>query len=130
MFATLRTLFDGASARAEDRVKDTFAVELIDQKIRESEGQLKAAKSTLASLIQRHRSEQRQLETLNNRVKTMTTRATEALKADRQDMALQAADAIATMENEALLRQQTVDRLDMQVMRLRGSVETAHRRGV
>ncbi len=42
MFATLRTLVTGANARAEGRVKDAFVIELIDQKIRESEAQLKA----------------------------------------------------------------------------------------
>ena len=32
MFITLKTLFTGASARAEDQIKDRFAIELIDQK--------------------------------------------------------------------------------------------------
>ena len=58
----------------------------------------------------------------------MTQRATEALAAGRDDMARQAAESIASMENEARLRQDTVDRLETQVTRLRGSVEAAHRR--
>jgi len=128
MFGTLRTLVIGANARTEDRVKDAFAIELIDQKIRESEAQLKAAKATLAALVQRQRSEIRLLDTLKTRLDTMTTRASEAMQAGRDDMALQAAEAIATMENEAQLRQETVTRLDGQVTRLRGSLEVAHRR--
>lgn len=128
MLGTLRTLVNGANARAEDRVKDAFAIELIDQKIRESEGQLKLAKGTLASLVQRQRSENRLLEALNSRVETMTARAAEAMDAGREDMALQAAEAIASMENEARLRQDTVERITGQVTRLRGSVEVAHRR--
>lgn len=128
MFGTFKTLMIGANARAEDRVKDAFAIELIDQKIRESEAQLKAAKATLASLVQRQRSETRLLDGLTGRIATMTTRATDALEADRADMAQQAAEAIASMENEARLRQETCDRLEGQVTRLRGSVEAAHRR--
>ncbi|MDF1668283.1 MAG: PspA/IM30 family protein [Roseovarius sp.] len=128
MFGTLRTLVIGANARTEDRVKDAFAIELIDQKIRESEAQLKAAKATLAALVQRQRSEIRLLDTLKTRLDTMTIRASEAMQAGRDDMALQAAEAIATMENEAQLRQETVTRLDGQVTRLRGSLEVAHRR--
>ena len=46
MFKTLATLINGQNARAEDRVRDAFAIELIDQKIRESESSLRAAKST------------------------------------------------------------------------------------
>ncbi len=128
MFGTFKTLMTGANARAEERVKDAFAIELIDQKIRDSEAQLKAAKATLASLVQRQRSENRLLDALTTRITTMTTRAEEALKGNRVDMAQQAAEAIASMENEAQLRQATVDRLDGQVIRLRGSVEAAHRR--
>ena len=56
MFRTLATLINGANARAEDRVRDAFAIELIDQKIREAETSLKAAKATLATLIQRQQS--------------------------------------------------------------------------
>jgi len=128
MFGTLRTLVIGANARTEDRVKDAFAIELIDQKIRESEAQLKAAKATLAALVQRQRSEIRLLDTLKTRMDSMTTRASEAMQAGRDDLALQAAEAIASMENEAQLRQETVTRLETQVTRLRSSLEVAHRR--
>ena len=81
MLGTLRTLMTGANARAEARVKDAFAIELIDQKIRDSEAQLKAAKGTLASLVQRQRSERRLLDALHTRLGTMTVRAQEALQA-------------------------------------------------
>ena len=128
MLSTLRTLMTGASARAEERVRDVYALEMIDQKIRETEAQLRAAKATLATLIQRQRSEQRMLEALNARIVTMTGRAQEALEADRDELAGQAAEAIATMENEAELRRATLERLEMQATRLRASVEKAHRR--
>lgn len=128
MLRTFRTLFIGANARAEDRVKDAFALELIDQKIRETEAQLKAAKGTLASLMQRQRSEKRLADALSGRIMTMTTRAREALDADREDMAQQAAEAVATMENESRLRHETLDRLEVQATRLRSSVEAGHRR--
>ena len=36
MFKTLSTLIAGVNARSEDRVRDAFAIELIDQKIREA----------------------------------------------------------------------------------------------
>ena len=128
MLTTLRTLITGANARSEERVKDVFAIELIDQKIRESDAQLKAAKTTLASLMQRQNSEQRLLEALTKRIETMSSRAKDALKNEREDMAMQAAQAIATMENEAELRRETVDRLESKVIRLKNSVEASHRR--
>ena len=59
---------------------------------------------------------------------TMTVRAREALAAQNDPLASQAAEAIATMENECALRREIAARLEQKVLRLRGSVETAHRR--
>lgn len=74
MLRIFKTLIIGTNARAEDRMKDGFAIELIDQKIRETESQLKAAKATLASLVQCQRSEKRLSDALATRIKTMTMR--------------------------------------------------------
>jgi len=128
MLRTLSTLLAGASARSEDRVRDAFAIELIDQKIREADGSLKAAKSTLASLIQRQRSEEAQRNTLQSRITDLTDRAKAALDQDRMDMATQAAEAIAGMENELTMRTETLDRLEQKILRLRSSIEAGHRR--
>ena len=128
MFATLRVLFDGERARAEDRLKDTYAVQLIEQRIREAESNLSAAKLTLASLIQRKRSEERLAETLGTRIKTLEGRAREALEAKREELAKEAAQSIADMENERQVRRNTIERLESRIGQLQGSVEAAHRR--
>ncbi|MGR3622442.1 PspA/IM30 family protein [Pseudophaeobacter sp.] len=128
MFSTLKTLITGANARAEEQLRDKYSIELIDQKIREAEGNQRAAKMTLASLIQRQRSEGRQVATLEGRIADLTGRATEALAAQRMDLAQSAATAIAEMENELTLRHETVVRLEARVLQLRQSLETAQRR--
>lgn len=128
MFKTLATLINGQNARAEDRVRDAFAIELIDQKIRESEASLRAAKATLASLIQRQRAEEKQHAGLKNRIMDLTKRAKEALDNDREDLTAEAARAIANMENEMAVRGETMARLDQKVVRLRASIESGHRR--
>lgn len=128
MFNTFKTLILGANARAEERVRDIYSIELIEQKIREATHGLKGAKVSLAGLIQRKRSEERQVYALEDRVIDLETRAKEALAAERTDMAQEAAMAIAAMENELQLRRETVRRLEARVVRLDGSVASAHRR--
>ena len=128
MFTTIRTLFLGAEARAEERVRKTYSIELIDQKIREAQQGLQAAKAGLASLIQRQRSEERQIALLEGRVTDLTGRARAALEVGREALANEAAEAIAEMENELALRRETVQRLEARVMRLRRTVETTNRR--
>ncbi|NVO57185.1 PspA/IM30 family protein [Rhodobacteraceae bacterium B1Z28] len=128
MFGTLRTLINGANARAEGSLRDTYSIELIDQKIREADQNLKAAKLTLASLIQKQRNENRQIEGLQSRVDDLMTRARQALADDRQDLVESAAQAVADLENELALRTQTVDRLEARILQLRHSVQAASRR--
>ncbi len=128
MFGTLKTLMQGTNARAEERVRAAYAIELIDQKIRESADGLRLAKATLASLIQRQRNEERQIAVLAGRVTDLTSRAKEALAAGRDDLGTEAAEAIAVMENELTLRRETQNRLESRVIRMQNSVETATRR--
>ena len=128
MFGTLRTLMAGANARAEEKVRETYSIELIEQKIRESQSALTAAKVTLASLIQRERAEIRAVDALKKRVTDLTTRVSEALDKKRDDLAQEGAEAIATLENERAIREQTVERLNVRIERLRHSVEQTHRR--
>ncbi|MEP2530723.1 PspA/IM30 family protein [Shimia sp.] len=128
MLGTLKTLMIGASARSEEKVRDQFAIELIDQKIREATDNLKAAKVALASLIQRERAETRQMEALDGRISDLMARAGEALQGGREDLATQAAQAVADLENERSVRENTVHRLQNRILQLRQSVATAHRR--
>lgn len=128
MFSTLKTLMIGANARTEEQVRERYSIELIDQKIREAGEGLKAAKLGLASLVQRQRAEQRQIETLSTRITDLTARAEAALADGNETLAHQAAAAIAEMENEVTLRRATVARLEARVVQLRQSVETANRR--
>lgn len=128
MFNMINTLFKGANSRHEEKLRDHFAIELIDQKIREAQVGLQAAKATLASLIQRERNETRQIEALKARISTLTESTIAALKDDKQEMANEAANAIAHMENELVIRNETAARIESKIIRLRHSVEATNRR--
>lgn len=128
MFRTLKTLFDGANARSEERLREVYSIELIDQKLREAVQGLKQAKMTLAGFIQRKRAEDRHIGTLDTRIEDLTARAQEALNAGREDLASEAARAIADLENERTMRVQTRDRLDTRILRLEATIESVNRR--
>ena len=128
MFGTIKTLFNGSAARADETVRDIFAIEIIDQKVRETEAHLKGAKTTLATLIQRERTEARLLRSLQDQIADLEKRAKAAMDGGKEDLAMEAATAIATMENEATLRQKALDRLEQKITRLRTSVQTGHRK--
>lgn len=128
MFNTIITLIKGTEARADEALRDAQAIPLIEQKIREAETNLRHAKVTLASLIQRLRSEEKQKKNLDHKIQDLIGRATEAIENNREDLAQDAAEAIATMENEQKLRSATIERLQSKVERLRNTVEAEQRR--
>lgn len=128
MISTVRTILFGASTRGREQIRDAFSIELIDQKIQEAETGLKAAKSTLASLIQRQRNEKKLLDALTGRISSLTGRVTEALDAGHEALAAEGAEALAAMENESALRRVTLEQLEQKALRLRASVEAGHRR--
>jgi phage shock protein A len=130
MFDLLSTLIKGANAKAVETATDAFAIDLINQKIREADAGVSSAKQALASLILRQRAEQKALEVLQSRKAGLEQRVRQALAGGNDSLALEGANAIAEMDNEAVVRAETVARLDDKVIRLRGSVEKATRRVV
>ena len=128
MFELLSTLLKGSNAKAVEVVTDHFAIDLLNQKIREAEGGVNGAKQALATLILRQRAEQTALNLLRSRKAALEDRVRKAIAAGSSDLAMEGAAAIAEMENEEAVRAQTILRLDEKVSRLRHSVEKAHRR--
>lgn len=128
MLSLIKTLLDGASAKAEDRLKDQFAVDLLAQRIRDAEAGLASAKQTLASLIVRQRAEQASLDQLDRRIADLEERTRSALAAGNEPLARDGAGAIAELENEREVRRATVRSLVEKTLRMRMSLEQAHRR--
>ena len=128
MLKILNTLLLGKTARAEEALQDRFGLDLIDQKVREAEAAMRAAKSQLALLIQRERTEMRLLAQLDGRLSDLSKRASEALSAERDDLASDACAAIAEMENERAVRRNSLAHIQGQAIRLRRAVEAGHRR--
>jgi len=128
MFELLSTLLKGSNAKAVEAATDHFAIDLLNQKIREAEASVNGAKQALATLILRQRAEQTALSLLRSRKSALEDRVRQAMGVGSTDLAMDGANAIAEMENEEAIRAQTLARLDENVLRLRHSVEKAHRR--
>jgi phage shock protein A len=124
----LGTLLKGFNARANEAATDHFAIDLINQKVREAEDGVERAKHALAALIVRERTERKTLEALQSRKGALEIRVRAALEAGSESLALEGAEAIAHMENEISTRNTTLDRLGERIQRLRQSVERASRR--
>ena len=128
MFKTLSMLMRGGQARAEDKIRATYSIELIEQHLREAETANLSAKSVLAAQIQKERAETKQIAVLDRQIETLTEQAKAALAAGEDALATEAAQSIAAMENELKTRQETQKDLETRILRLRRTIEASHRR--
>ena len=98
MFKTVLTLFRGSVAAAGEELGDRSALLILDQQIRDAGAAVERSKRTLALAIAGDQQEGRRLDATNARIADLETRATAALDGGREDLAREAAQAIANLE--------------------------------
>jgi phage shock protein A len=98
MLKTLVTLFRGAAFRAEEEFADRSALLILDQQIRDAAAGIERAKRALAVAIAQDEAEGKRLETTLARIADLEERAVAALNGGSEELAAEAAEAIAVME--------------------------------
>jgi phage shock protein A len=98
MFKTILTLVRGATFRAEEEFADKSALLILDQQIRDAAAGIERAKRALAVAIAQDDAEGRRLDATLSRIADLEDRALAALNGGREDLANEAAEAIAVME--------------------------------
>ncbi|MFO1125231.1 MAG: PspA/IM30 family protein [Methylocystis sp.] len=101
MFKTVVTLMRGRAFEADERLADRHALTLLDQQMRDSAASVERAKKALALAIAQDRAEERKLAATREQMAELETRAVEALKGGREDLAAKAAENIAALEGDA-----------------------------
>ncbi|WP_417468031.1 PspA/IM30 family protein [Maricaulis sp.] len=128
MFRILFTILSGQTARARDEIEDGHAVLILEQKLREATSGHERAKRALATMILRERNEKRALAGVTARIGDLEVRVSDALKAGLEAFANEGAEAIADLERESEVRQQTLERTGLAARRLRLMIEKTDRR--
>ncbi|WP_338828983.1 PspA/IM30 family protein [Bradyrhizobium sp. 27S5] len=100
MFKTVLTLFRGSVAVAEEELQDRTALVILDQQMRDAAAAVDRSKRTLALAIAGDQQEGRRLDATNARIADLEVRASAALEGGREDLAREAAQAIANLEAE------------------------------
>jgi phage shock protein A len=100
MFKTLITLVRGRTALIAEEVADQNAILILDQQMRDATGALDRAKRALAVAIAQESEEGQRLDATRARIEDLETRAVAAIEGGRDDLASEAAEAIATLETE------------------------------
>ncbi len=100
MFKSLLTLVRGTANSAFEATIDQNAILILDQQIRDCGASIRKARKALAVAIAQDRQLQSRVEILNAQIGDLEERAIQALKAGRDKLTAEAAEAIASLENE------------------------------
>ena len=100
MLKTFITMVRGRTAVIAEEIGDQNALLILDQQMRDATGALDRAKKALAIAVAQQGQEEKRLETTHSRIADLETRAVAALGSGREDLATEAAEAIATLEAE------------------------------
>lgn len=113
------TLFRGRAAEAAEAVADHNALPLLDQQIRDAAAALGRARRALALAMAQEAQETPHLGDAANRIADLEDRARQALAAGRDDLATEAAEAIAGLEAEQAARRTAQGLFAAEAARLR-----------
>jgi phage shock protein A len=128
MFKQIVTIFRGRAADAGEAVIDANAMTILNQQIRDCVAAIESTKRTLALAIAQERQEEARLDRIAGRIKGLEARAAEALDGGSEDLAMEAAETIASMENEHADASEALARHKRETERLRAVVRQAQGR--
>jgi phage shock protein A len=128
MFKTIITLIRGQAAAAEEGLADRHALLLLDQQMRDAQASLGRAQRALAVALAENVQEAKRDELIADRIAALETRARAALAGAREDLATDAAEAIAAQEAERDAGRQARTLFAAEIARLRRLVSDAERR--
>jgi phage shock protein A len=100
MFKTLITLVRGRTMAVVEEVADQNALVILDQQMRNAIGAVDRAKRALAIALAQESQEGQRLDATRARISDLETRAIAAIEGGREDLATEAAEAIANLEAE------------------------------
>lgn len=98
MFKTVLTLFRGSVVAAGEELEDRSALLILDQQMRDAAAAVERSKRVLALAIAQDQQEGRRLDLTHARIADLEIRAIAALDGGREDLAHDAAQAIAGLE--------------------------------
>src|SRR4051812_28379278 len=128
MFKIIDILIRGAAARAEEDVADRHALLVLDQQIRDVAGGVDRSKRALALAFAQDEAEGRRLAALEGAIADLEGRAVAALQAGRENLAPEAADALAGLEADRTAIREARGAFAAEVRTLRAAVSDASRR--
>lgn len=128
MFKTMTTFLRGKQSEAREAFIDANALTLVDQYLRDAGQDLAQARRALAVARAEETMEASRIDDLTRRIADLEDRALAAMKASRDDLAEEAAGAIADLETDRAASEHALGQFRTATAKLKRRVSAAERR--
>ena len=128
MFNTIITLVRGRSHDASQALEDANALSILRQQLRDAASGVEAARRSVAVVMAYAERERKSLPRINAQIADLEGRAIAALAQGREDLATEAAAAIAQLEAERTTTETALATYETEISRLRDELDGAELR--
>lgn len=128
MFNTIITLVRGRSHDTAQALADANALSILRQQLRDAAAGVEGARRSIAVVMAYAERERKSLPRINAQIADLETRALAALTQNREDLAAEAAAAIAQLEAERTTTETALATYEMEIARLRDELSGAESR--
>ncbi|WP_341485974.1 PspA/IM30 family protein [Thioclava sp. GXIMD4215] len=128
MFKFISTLVRARSHDAAEALSDANAMSILRQQLRDATQGLEAAKRSVAVTMAYAEREKTNAQRIEAQLADLETRACAALAQDKLDLAQEAAEVIAQLEEERAVSQQAIATYTAQIRKLREEMSLAEQR--
>ncbi len=125
MLKTMMTLFKGRTADAVEEFTDANALPILRQQIREAGLGVKASRQSVAIAMAGQEQEVSRYKRIKAQIADLESRALAALEVGKNELAAEAADAIAGLENEKASSEKAQERYANEIGRLKSDIRAA-----
>lgn len=128
MFKTIYTLIRGTTHDANEAFTDANALPILRQQLRDAADGLTKAKRSVAVVMAYCEREKKSELRISAQISDLEARAVEALTKGREELAAEAASALADLEAERTAAQKSIAHYKTEITRLREQVSLAEQR--
>jgi len=125
MYKHIVTLFRGRAHSAAESLVDQNALLILKQQIRDASNAIATSRKAVASAIAHHEQERGHYNNIVTRIKDLEVRATAALENGKDELAIEAAETIAALEDEKTASETAQKRYAAKISQLKKQVQTA-----
>ncbi|AWY41450.1 PspA/IM30 family protein [Pseudomonas putida] len=100
IWSKLFTALRGGASEVGEAIVDQQALRILDQEIRDADSALANARRELVTIMAKHKLSADRVSEYNAKIKDLESKALAAIQANREDLALEVAEAISTLTND------------------------------